>query len=129
MRDIKFALDNYKNKTGYYPKLTAGSYVSGASVSTWPSWQATLGAGLGITTPLDPINKLGNCPAGYDKKTCWNQTDKTFYFNFNLTAADDKSISRWPVYWYKNGVLYAGLETNYNIVSAVANVSFNIVAP
>ena len=122
--ELNLALANYKKDT--FPRLKSGSYIAGASVSTWPSWQATLGADLGATMPVDPVNKLGGCPAGFDKKTCWNQTDKIFYFNFNLTAGDARSISRSPVYWYKDGVFYAGLETNYNIISAVPNISFNV---
>jgi hypothetical protein len=125
--EMNLALANYKKDN--FPRLKSGSYITGASVSTWPSWQATLGAELGITMPLDPINKLGSCPAGYDEKTCWNQTDKKFYFNFNITAGDNKSISHSPVYWYKDGVFYAGLETNYNILLTVPNISFNVAAP
>ncbi len=119
--ELNQVLANYKKDS--FPRLKSGSYIAGASVSTWPSWQATLGADLGVTMPIDPVNKLGACPAGYDKKTCWNQTTKMFYFNFNAT---DPSISKYPVYWYKDGVFYAGLETNYNIISAVPNISFNV---
>jgi len=108
VQDIKIALENYNIKNGYYPKLTAGSYITGFSVSTWPSWQATLGKELAITMPLDPINKLGGCP-GYDVITCWDQINKKFYF--------DLSNSKQPVYWYKDGTIYAGLETSYTIVS------------
>lgn len=126
LQDLNFALNSYINKNSSYPKLLAGSYVAGASVSTWPSWQATLGKELAITMPIDPVNKLGTCPAGFDGKTCWNQADKMFYFNFN---AANPSITDFPVYWYKDGVFYAGLETNYNIISAVSNISFNVEAP
>jgi len=125
--EMNLALSKYKKDS--FPRLKSGSYIIGASVSTWPSWQATLGSELGMTMPLDPINKLGDCPAGYGEKTCWNPTSKAFYFNLNLTAGDNKSISRLPVYWYKDGVFYAGLETGYNVSSAVPNVSFNIAAP
>lgn len=124
--DMNLALADYEED---FPDLKSGSYITGASVSTWPSWQATLGAELGLTMPIDPTNELGSCPTGYEVTTCWNQKDKKFYFNFNLTSADARSISHSPVYWYKDGVFYAGLETNYNIISAVSNISFNVVAP
>lgn len=125
--EMNLALTNYKKDV--FPRLKSGSYITGASVSVWPSWQATLGKELGLAMPLDPINKLSSCPAGYDAKTCWNQTDKIFYFNFNLTGEDSKSISHSPAYWYKDGVFYAGLETGYNIISPVPNISFNVAAP
>lgn len=125
--DLNSALANYKEDA--FPRLKSGSYIIGASVSTWPSWQATLGKELAATMPIDPINKLAGCLAGYDAKTCWNQADKAFYFNFNLTAADAKSISHSPVYWYKDGVFYASMETGYNIISSVDHISFNVAAP
>ncbi|MBI2458997.1 MAG: hypothetical protein HYV53_00400 [Parcubacteria group bacterium] len=111
------------------PGLKSGSYMAGASVSKWPSWQATLGKELGITMPLDPLNKLGSCPATYNKDTCWNQTDKSFYFNFNPDFAVDKSIAKFPVYWYKDGIFHAGLETDYTIWSDVPNISKAVAAP
>ena len=78
LAEIKLALNNYqKIHNGDFPFLTAGSYLAGKSISTWPSWQATLGKALGATLPIDPINKLGTCP-GYDDITCWNQNNKTF---------------------------------------------------
>jgi len=124
LSELNQALGNYKKDD--FPRLKSGSYVTGASVSVWPSWQASLGADLGLTMPLDPVNKLGGCPAGFNKETCWNETDKTFHFNFNLTDGDPKSISHSPVYWYKDGVFYAGLETGYNLIATVPHVSFNV---
>ena len=124
--DMNLALSRYKKDV--FPRLKSGSYITGASVSTWPSWQATLGAELGITMPLDPINKLGSCPAGYDAKTCWNQATKLFNFHFDFPVIDSQSISKFPIYWYKDGVFYAGLETGYNVLPAVSNVSSNVAA-
>ena len=125
--DMNLALANYKKDS--FPLLKSGSYITGASVSTWPSWQATLGKELNITMPIDPINKLGACPAGYDTKTCWNQTAKLFHFHFDFPSIDSQSISKFPIYWYKDGVFYAGLETDYNVLPAVANISLNVITP
>lgn len=127
LQDMKLALANYKKDV--FPRLKSGSYMAGASTSKWPSWQATLGKELGITMPHDPIDKLGSCPVGYDEATCWNQAIKDFYFKFNSDSADDKSISKFPIYWYEDGVFHAGLETSYEIKPPVANVSFNVTAP
>ncbi|MBU0722296.1 hypothetical protein KKA93_02460 [Patescibacteria group bacterium] len=78
LAEIKIALDNYgKTHNGDFPALTVGSYVVGKSISVWPSWSATLGKELGITLPIDPVNKLGTC-LGYDDTTCWNQTTQKF---------------------------------------------------
>lgn len=77
LADLKAALENYKNKNSRYPELAAGSYMPNKSISTWPSWQATLGQALGKTMPVDPINELGACN-GYDSITCWDQVNNKF---------------------------------------------------
>ena len=49
LAEIKQSLENYKRThNGVYPPLSAGSYVSGKSISVWPSWQGTLAKELGI---------------------------------------------------------------------------------
>ncbi|MDD5291299.1 MAG: putative Ig domain-containing protein [Patescibacteria group bacterium] len=77
LAEIKMAVENYKEEMGYYPKLSAGTYLPGKTISTWPSWQQTLAKELGTGLPTDPINKLGACP-GYDSSTCWKEADKSF---------------------------------------------------
>ncbi|MEK9165919.1 MAG: hypothetical protein AAB525_03655, partial [Patescibacteria group bacterium] len=82
LADIKTALENYKSKNGFYPKLSSGSYLSNKTISTWPSWQGALGKELGIILPIDPVNKLGVCstPAfGFNETTCWNEQNKEFF--------------------------------------------------
>jgi len=125
LSDIQLALKNYQvGHNGTYPSLMAGSYLAGKSVSVWPSWRATLGAALGITMPLDPVNKLGDCssPAGYDPATCWNQTAKQFAGN---VAADGGLVlptgSHAYVYTVKSdGPSYnicAVMETTYTLTN------------
>lgn len=127
LADMNSALATYKNShNGLCPKLLSGSYLAGKSISTWRSWQETLGKDLGIILPIDPINKLGRCHinttenAKYDPITCWNQVDQEYSVSinpsFNLpigssaysyaVSADDKSCS-----------FYAPTETNLNCSS------------
>ena len=81
---IKTAIDSYKSTNGGYPSLSSGTYISGDSVSLWPSWKETLWPQLGLGQLLvDPINTLGYC-AGYDASTCWSET-KNEFVNDNLT--------------------------------------------
>jgi streptogramin lyase len=62
LNDLGELLSTYKaNNGGLCPKLESGSYLPNKSVSTWPSWQETLGKALGQPLPFDPINRLGNC--------------------------------------------------------------------
>ncbi len=79
LADMKIAIENYKNQQGSYPKLSSGSYLSGKTVSTWPSWQSTLAKDLGFALPVDIINKLGPCGAtNYNATTCWDENSKKF---------------------------------------------------
>lgn len=137
--DMNSALAYKKDK---FPRLKSGSYMAGMSTSVWPSWQATLGKELGIAMPRDPIANGLKCRAdccknnscasaedtascSYDEKTCWNEADKNFYFDL----AGQPSIAEFPVYWYKDGVFHVGLETNYEILSPVSDISFGVTAP
>lgn len=150
LADIKFGLDNYQKKhNGDYPNLSAGSYLSGKTISKWPSWQATFGAALGITMPLDPVNKLGKCQAdccstnncssdsdkascGYNEDTCWNQATKKF--------AGALTNSHVYVYTYNGSKSYnicALLESDYSITLSQNDcaglvthaIGYTIVAP
>ncbi len=99
--EINIALKNYKNTNNRYPDLSAGSYLPNKTVSTWPSWQKTLGGELGATLPQDPINELGAC-AGYDSTTCWNDETKEFadsdIFNPELNPPSGSNIFIYSSY-------------------------------
>ncbi len=77
--EIREAVEIYKDIKGSYPKLSAGTYLPGRTISTWPSWQTTFSAEIGMIAPLDPINKLGDCGGSqYNETTCWDEQDKSF---------------------------------------------------
>lgn len=78
LNDLNERLAAYKAANGgLCPKLEAGSYLPNKSVSTWPSWQETLGKALGTSLPFDPINQMGAC-AGFNAQTCWNEATRAF---------------------------------------------------
>lgn len=64
---------------GSLPKLLSGSFLSGVSFSTWPSWRDTLSSELGITLFNDPLNKFV-CPlsSNIDQTTCWDVVQRQF---------------------------------------------------
>ncbi|HDQ23026.1 MAG TPA: DUF1566 domain-containing protein [Candidatus Uhrbacteria bacterium] len=67
LRIIRELLENYKARHGKYPALDAGTFVKNHTISTWPSWQATLGNELGSALPTDPFNIMATEPRGpYD---------------------------------------------------------------
>lgn len=80
--EIKRLLSNYQSRNNGYPRLSSGTYISGATISTWPSWQKTLAVELGKALPLDPINKMGACP-GFATTTCWNEITQRFSGDFD----------------------------------------------
>ncbi len=83
------------------PALKEGTYLTGQTLSTWPSW-STLGNFLGVSLPSDPINQLATagtcvtstnrfcindsqCPAGetcvlHDPETGWSVANRRFTF-------------------------------------------------
>lgn len=84
LAEIKIYVEEYKTKYGKYPTLNAGSYLPNRTISTWPSWQITLGKELNKKMPIDPINKLGDCGGSqYNEITCWDNQAKTFAGNLS----------------------------------------------
>ncbi len=78
LRVMKDKLEEYNRVTRRYPSLENGTYLTNRSVSTWPSWSGTFRSTLGSNIPVDQINKMGTCPAGFEPSTCWNDTLKQF---------------------------------------------------
>jgi hypothetical protein len=77
--DLKTQIVNYADpkRNGHYPLLKSGTYITGKTISTWPSWNGEFATELGKTQAIDPINKMGACP-GFDATTCWDDKTKTF---------------------------------------------------
>lgn len=76
---LREKIDEYKYGNGNFPKLESGTYLSGKTISTWPSWSQEFSRQLGISIPSDPVNKMGDCGGSqYDKNTCWDDENKTF---------------------------------------------------
>lgn len=87
LEETREALSNFKKVNKHYPQLLSGTYLSGHSLSIWPSWSQTLLSDLAMPQSfLDPVNKLGLCP-GYDSKTCWDATSSKFFNNQSASAA------------------------------------------
>ena len=83
------------------PALKEGTYLTGQTLSIWPSW-SVLGNTLGVNLPSDPINQLATagtcvtstnrfcindsqCPAGescvlHDPETGWSVANRRFTF-------------------------------------------------
>ena len=113
LEEIKEALFQYKQTQGAYPLLSAGSYLTGHSVSVWPSWLESLLSTLSISQPTtDPINRLGACP-GYNPITCWSAELKKFVYNSNSAYLPLPAGSYALVYKTdKNG-------SNYNLCAVM----------
>jgi hypothetical protein len=102
INEIKFALENYKQRKGYYPKLESGSYLPGSSLSVWPSWQETLAKELGLTLPSDPINTIGACSdKRFNPDTCWDDNKKEFDGIIKIDEIKTK-LNQEKIYGYYN---------------------------
>jgi len=98
---IRNALESYKNRTGSYPDLKAGTFDAGRVISTWPTWQSVLGNALGVALPVDPLNMMatdfypgGNpnpsVPRQYD---CKNDYEGSFCQNVCSRDADGLALT------------------------------------
>ncbi len=65
LRDIQISLERYKRQNGIFPKLSAGTYISGTTFSVWPSWSQTLGNELSASLYVDPLNLFKGCTSGF----------------------------------------------------------------
>lgn len=121
----------YNSRKGFYPKLQAGTYVKGYSLSVWPSWKDTLAKELGATLPVDPINALSPCgddPAGsiYNVKTCWDEKNKHFAdSNLGDPALNLPDFSRAYLYSGNDkGNTYKLCASGENVYSNAAELNF-----
>lgn len=114
----------------FYPNLAAGSYITGKSLSVWPSWQATLGKELGATLPIDPLNKIlkneanygVKCASPYNPDTCWDEKNKLL--ECNLSQDSDF----YAYYGNRSGSsakVYSGYEYLLNIWQKPAYLDYN----
>ncbi len=106
-KQIDTALAAYEQSHGgKFPDLKAGTYLTGQTISTWPSW-GTLGNALGVGLPADPINKLGL--AG----TCGTSTKA---FKFFCTGNDPlEDITCPPVDGTAQSCVLHNSETGWSI--------------
>lgn len=87
LEEVREALFNFKKTNNRYPPLVSGTYLSGHSLSVWPSWSQTLLSGLALPQSfIDPVNRLGLCP-GYDSKTCWDAGGNRFFNNQSASSS------------------------------------------
>lgn len=111
LEEIRIALDSYKeaNNRDHYPSLNAGTYLANQTISTWPSWQETLGKELGINLPVDPINKLGECIGGYNDTTCWDENDKKFAGEI-IEPGDASGVKTLKLVDNSFGIIYSSVN-------------------
>lgn len=119
LADLQAITKSYVDKNGHYPEVSSGTYVSGRSLSVWPSWQDSLADELGVKLPVDPINKLGDCP-GFASETCWNPANS----RFAADIADGILPSGSHAYMYLAGTqsisarFCAQMESDYQNIKA-----------
>ncbi|MEY4744142.1 MAG: hypothetical protein RL272_87, partial [Candidatus Parcubacteria bacterium] len=79
LQKLRAALIAKRDATGKFPTLDAGTFLRAQTNTLWPSWSDALGKPLGLTLPVDPLNRYGACSeTNYDSKTCWNDKDRLY---------------------------------------------------
>lgn len=114
--EVELAIKQHEANNKSYPQLLSGTYLTSKTISTWPSWSENLGKQLGFQIPKDPINRLGECPSGHDRVTCWNEKDKKFATNF-MTPILPTGSRAYVYQWLadtKEFVLCTYYETDFN---------------
>lgn len=105
LRVAKKQLEDYNGQFKRYPLLEQGTYLSGRTISTWPSWQEAFRNALGGSVVVDPINQLGPCssqtPNPYNPATCWDETAKTYAASANPLALPASGTPRSFAYYYQ----------------------------
>ncbi|MFH1291905.1 MAG: IPT/TIG domain-containing protein [bacterium] len=71
--EIESDIYNY----GSAPLLDSGTLLKNQTISTWSSWSEKLAKDMGVTLPVDPINKLGKAGTCIDdhNKFCLQDSD------------------------------------------------------
>ncbi|MFA5188449.1 MAG: carbohydrate binding domain-containing protein [Patescibacteria group bacterium] len=94
LNTINDLLQQYQASHGKYPVLDAGTFVQGHSLSTWPSWQATLGNELGSGLPLDPLNLMATSQRG--TYNCQDSVEKVNCVNICTRDANNAALTGCP---------------------------------
>ncbi len=99
LRDMQLTLERSYKSNGSYPKLSAGTYIASTTFAVWPSWQATLGSGIGSTLPSDPLNYFTGCVASYcdtNENGTLETAETTSCLPYNVTSCNNKPQNCLP---------------------------------
>ena len=136
LRDMSEMIEVYKTKSSTYPQMISGTYLRGWSVSTWPSWQATLANDLGKALQSDPINKYAGCSAPYDSITCWNGTagqymcpagSRVYQYRYLATGAGE-NYQLGSDFEYNNSAGWSNIGNNFAINGVCTGQGFSTSA-
>ncbi len=68
---LKNAIESYKSRNGYYPKLNSGTYIKGYVNSVWSSEWSNFCSLINLSPcPKDPINEIVNCNCSIFGPSC-----------------------------------------------------------
>lgn len=99
LTDVALLLEKYKEAgEADYPRIGAGTFLPGLTVSAWPSWNTVLGNELGQALPRDPLNSFGDVDFKCSNVTGMNLSDQTCWDggeNGGFVCPEDSHI-----YWY-----------------------------
>ena len=117
------------NKVTFEGNLPGGTFIPGATLSLWPSWNNTLGAKVG-TLPQDPVNAWTSCTdagLGAEKQTCWYAPSSTVYCPVFSNIYEYNYVSSTKSYLLHSPLEFFALSSN--IVEEKINTSTFTTTP
>ena len=116
---MKTKLEQYRQTYQRYPSLESGTYLVNKTLSVWPSWQKTLAVKMKTALPVDPINRLGTSPSGYNQITGWNEQQRSFATTWP-TLPENSRVYQYELINNTRYTLCANFETNYQNITNYA---------
>jgi len=131
---LKSAIENYRVRNGYYPKLATGTYIKGYVNSVWSSEWSNFCSLINLSPcPKDPINEIVNCncsifgsscdPLDLNTTTCYSSKLAKF------ACTKDSHIYEYQV--LNNGLNFSlrmNLEYSQNVNWKVESSEGNIIS-
>ncbi len=91
IRAIMTGLYEYARDNKEYPSLDSGTFITGYTVSKWPSWGNVLG-GMVNNLVLEKINQWTSCDPEADQETCWSASKQEYSCPVLMSAFEYEAV-------------------------------------
>ena len=131
---LRKAIEDYKTKNGYYPKLESGTNIKGYVNSVWPSQWTSFCNLVGLSScPIDPINEIVGCDcsvfgvctgtnlnSNIDTTSCYNSKAQSFACTAGSNLYQYQSLNNGRNYSLMMEFEYSS-NVNWNVDSSASD--------